>query len=54
MPKTEFKYISHVTFTEQTPDMLLKSKQTDSLYEKALFSHVEDSSEYSQNTTTWD
>lgn len=55
MPKTEFQFNSHVTFTEQTPDMLLKSKQTDPLYEKAFFIAEETAcSEYSQNTTTWD
>lgn len=55
MPKTEIQFISRVTFTEQTPDMLLGRKQTDSLYEKAFLSSKEEvCSEYTQNTTTWD
>lgn len=55
MPKTEIQFISRVTFTEQTPDMLLGRKQTDSLYEKALLlTEKEVVSDYSQNTTTWD
>lgn len=55
MPKTEIQFISRVTFTEQTPDMLLERKQIDSMYEKAFLSIKDEvCSEYSQNTTTWD
>lgn len=55
MPKTEFQFISRVTFTEQTPDMLLGAKQQESQDEKAFLSSKEEvSNEYSQNTTTWD
>lgn len=55
MLKTEFQFISNVIFTEQTPDMLLKEKQPETLYEKVFLSPKEEVySEYSQNTTTWD
>ena len=55
MPKTEIQFISRVTFTEQTPDMLLERKQIDSMCEKAFLSIKDEvCSEYSQNTTTWD
>lgn len=55
MQKTEVQFISHITFTEQTPDMLLERKQIDSMYEKAFLSIKDEvCSEYSQNTTTWD
>ena len=55
MKKTEVQFISHITFTEQTPDMLLERKQIDSMYEKAFLSIKDEvCSEYSQNTTTWD
>lgn len=55
MLKTEFQFTSRVTFTEQTPDMLLERKQIDALYEKVYLSVDEkECSEYSQNTTTWD
>lgn len=55
MQKIEVQFISHITFTEQTPDMLLERKQIDSMYEKAFLSIKDEvCSEYSQNTTTWD
>lgn len=55
MQKTEFEFVSRITFTEQTPDMLLEKTKTQPLYERAFLSSAEvPCSEYSQNTTSWD
>lgn len=44
-----------VDFKEQTPKIEIRSPKPDPLYEKAFLSREDkNTSEYAQNTTTWD
>ena len=55
MNKKDVGFVPKVDFKEQTPDVLLKTETPDPLYEKAFLSRVDKSTtEYAQNTTTWD
>ena len=55
MQKKESGFVLGVDFKEQTPEVLLKNEKPDPLYEKAFLSREDKSTtEYAQNTTTWD
>ena len=48
-------FVPCVSFAEQTPEILLKAEKPDPLYEKAFLSREDKcTTEYAQNTTTWD
>ena len=51
----ENDFAPQIDFKKQTPDVLLKTEKPNSLYEKAFLSREDKSTtEYAQNTTTWD
>ena len=55
MKKKNVGFVPQVYFKEQTPEVLLKNEKPDPLYEKAFLSREDKSTtEYAQNTTTWD
>ena len=55
MKKKEEQFAPQVDFKELTPDILLKNKKSDPLYEKAFLSKdAKCVSEYAQNTTSQD
>ena len=54
MKKKDVGFVPQVDFKEQTPEVLLKNEKQDPLYEKAFLSRQDKSTtEYAQNTTTW-
>ena len=54
MQKNDTGFVPQVDFKEQTPEVLLKNEKPDPLYEKAFLSREDKSTtEYAQNTTTW-
>lgn len=56
MPKKkDIEFAPQTDFKEQTPEIQLKDVKPDPLYEKAFLSREDKSTtEYAQNTTTWD
>ena len=55
MNKKDVGFVPQVDFKEQTPEVLLKNEKSDPLYEKAFLSREDKrTTEYAQNTTTWD
>ena len=55
MNKKDIGFVPPVDFKEQTPDDLLKTEKPYPLYEKAFLSREDNrTTEYAQNTTTWD
>ena len=55
MQKKESGFVLQIDFKEQTPDVLLKTEKPAPLYEKAFLSREDKSTtEYAQNTTTWE
>ena len=55
MKKKDVGVVPQVDFKEQTPEVLLKNEKPAPLYEKAFLSREDKSTtEYTQNTTTWD
>ena len=54
-PKNENEFAPQIDFKEQTPEIQIKEVKPDPLYEKAFLSREDkNTSEYAQNTTTWD
>lgn len=55
MHKELFKGSIMIDFKDVTPEMLIGEKEENPLYVKTFLScEEENSSEYAQNTTTWD
>ena len=55
MQKKEIGFVPQMDFKKQTPEVLIKTEKPDPLYEKAFLSREDKSTtEYAQNTTTWD
>lgn len=55
MQKKENDFVPRMDFQAQTPEVNIKQKKIDLLYEKAFLSHEPDTeNEYQRNTTTWD
>lgn len=55
MQKKTYEFVPNVDFKEVTPEVLIKEKKENPLYEKAFLSREEEKeSEFCQNTTTWD
>lgn len=55
MPKNTPDYVSYFTCSEQTPEMLLNNKKPEPSCKKTLnFPQTQNSSEFSQDTSTWD
>lgn len=48
-------FVPQVDFKEQTPEVFINTEKPDPLYEKTFLSRDDKSTtEYAQNTTTWD
>lgn len=55
MQKKDAGFVPEINFKKQTPEVFLEAEKPDPFYEEAFFSHEDKcTTEYAQNTTTWD